>query len=70
MNENFMNVEVMGNKLSITRDALMLRLETCISLQKECKEKNDFTTWMITAGYIEAIKDLLSHFEAQNIPNI
>lgn len=64
MNENFKNVEVNGNRLTITRDGLMLSLETCIGLQKECKEKNDLTTWMITAGYIEAVKDLLSHFEA------
>lgn len=65
MKENFMNVEIMGNRLAITRDALMLRLETCISMQQESKAKNDFTQWLLAAGYIEAIKDLLSHFEGE-----
>lgn len=66
MKANFMNVEIMGNRLAITRDALMLRLETCINMQKESKENNDFTQWLLAAGYIEAIKDLLGHFETEN----
>lgn len=44
MDAKFQNVEIKGNRLSITRDALMLRLETCIDMQKESKAKNDFTT--------------------------
>lgn len=63
MKANFQNVEIMGNRLAITRDALMLRLETCISMQKESKAKNDLTQWLLAAGYIEAIKDLLAHFK-------
>ena len=64
MNANFQNVEIMGNRLAITRDALMLRVETCIEMQNEAKVSNDFTQWLLAAGYIEAIKDLLSHFES------
>lgn len=66
MKANFQNVEIMGSRLAITRDALMLRLETCINMQKESKENNDFTQWLLVAGYIEAIKDLLGHFGAEN----
>lgn len=63
MDTKFQNVEIKGNRLSITRDALMLRLETCIDMQKESKAKKDFTTWLIAAGYIEAVKDMLACFE-------
>lgn len=63
MNANFQNVEIKGGRLAITRDALMLRLETCIDMQKEAKASNDFTQWLLAAGYIEAVKDLLAHFE-------
>lgn len=63
MSANFQNVEIMGGRLAITRDALMLRLETCIDMQKEAKASNDFTQWLLAAGYIEAVKDLLAHFE-------
>ena len=66
MDTSFQNVEIMGNRLAITRDALMLRLETCINMQKESKENNDLTQWLLAAGYIEAIKDLLGHFEGEN----
>lgn len=58
------NVEVKGNRITLTREELMLQLETCIDLQKDAKVKNDFSTWLIAAGHIEAIKDILSHFEA------
>ena len=64
MNANFQNVEIMGGRLAITRDALMLRLETCIDMQKEAKASNDLTQWLLAAGYIEAVKDLLAHFES------
>lgn len=66
MNTNFKNVEITGNRLTISRDELMLRLETCIAMQKESKEKNDFTTWLIACGYIEAVKDLLACFESDD----
>lgn len=65
MDTKFQNVEIKGNRLYITRDALMLRQETCISIQKDCKTQNDFTTWLITTGYIEAIKDLMACFEGE-----
>lgn len=58
------NVEVKGNRVTLTREELMLQLEACIDVQKDAKTKNDFTTWLIAAGHIEAIKDILSHFEA------
>ena len=64
MAQTFENVEIMGGRLAVTRDALMLRLETCIDLQKEAKKSNDFTQWLLAAGYIEAVKDLLAHFES------
>lgn len=60
---NVQNVKVDGNKLTITREDLDFQLHACITLQKDCKVNNDFTTWLITAGHIEAIKDLLSCFE-------
>ena len=63
MDTNFKNVEITGNRLTISRDELMLRLETCINMQTDSKANNDFTQWLITAGYIEAMKDLLSCFE-------
>ena len=63
MAKNFENVEISGGRLTITRDALMLKLETCIGMQEDCKASNDFTNWLLAAGYIEALKDLLSHFE-------
>ena len=64
MNAGYLNVEVNGNRLTISRDDLALRLETCIDMQKESKAKNDLTQWLLAAGYIEAIKDLLGHFES------
>ena len=66
MTVSFLNVEVKGNSLTISRDDLALRLEACIDMQKESKAKNDFTQWLLAAGYIEAIKDLLGHFEGAN----
>lgn len=66
MNARFLNVEVKGQRLTISRDDLALRLETCVDMQKESKAKNDLTQWLLAAGYIEAIKDLLSHFERVN----
>ena len=66
MNAKFLNVEVKGNRLTISRDDLALRLETCIDMQKESKAKNDTAQWLLAAGYAEAIKDLLSHFEGEN----
>lgn len=66
MNARFLNVEVKGNRLTISRDDLALRLETCIDMQKESKAQNDFTQWLLATGYIEAIKDLLVHFEDVN----
>lgn len=63
MDANFKNVEITGNRLTISRDELMLRLETCINMQTDSKANNDFTQWLIAAGYIEAMKDLLSCFE-------
>ena len=66
MDANFKNVEITGNRLTISRDELTLRLETCINMQIESKVNNDFTQWLITAGYIEAMKDLLSHFESND----
>ena len=64
MNASFLNAEVKGNRLTISRDDLALRLETCLDMQKESKAKNDFTQWLLAAGYIEALKDLLGHFES------
>lgn len=58
------NVEVKGNRVTLTREELMLQLEVCIDVQKDAKTKYDFATWLIAAGHIEAIKDILSHFEA------
>lgn len=57
------NVEVKGNRITLTRDELMLQLEACIGIQTDAKAKNDLSTWLLAAGHIEAIKDILSHFE-------
>lgn len=57
------NTEVRGDKLIIDINELKLQLKACIDTQIDAKEKNDFTTWLIAAGHIEAIKDLLSYSE-------
>lgn len=64
MNAGYVNVEVKGNRLTISRDELSVRLATCIDMQKDCMANNDFNQWLLAAGYIEAMKDLLSHFES------
>lgn len=66
MTQTFQNVEIMGGRLAITRDELMLRLETCIDMQTKSKAENDFSTWLIAVGYSEAIKDLLASFESND----
>lgn len=59
----YKNVEIKGNKLTISREDLALLLDTAIDVQLNCKTLNDITQWLIAAGYIEAIKDLLACFE-------
>lgn len=57
------NVEVKGNRLYLTREELQLQLEACISLQQEYKAANDFNMWLVAAGHIEAIEEILEYFE-------
>lgn len=56
------NVEIVGNKLTISREDLSLQLDACINVQTESKANGNFTQWLIAAGYAEAIKDLLACF--------
>lgn len=57
------NVTVSGGKLTISRKELESELEVCIAKQLQCKAEDDFTMWLMAAGHIEAIKDLLACFE-------
>lgn len=57
-------IEVNGNMLTVTREELMMQLDACIDVQKESKQNNDFSTWLVAAGHIEAIKDMLACFES------
>ena len=59
----YKNIEIKGDRLLISRDDLALTLEAVIGLQLESKAQNDMTQWLIAAGYIEAVKDLLACFE-------
>lgn len=52
-----------GNRLSLSRQELEVALEACIATQLEYKAKNDMNMWLFSAGYIEALKDLLSSFD-------
>lgn len=52
-----------GNRLSLGRLGLELALEACIATQLEYRAKNDMNMWLFSAGYIEALKDLLSSFD-------
>lgn len=56
------NVTVNGNALTITRDEIERLIQAGIDAQLEYKESNDFTKWLITAGYIEAMKTLVAYF--------
>lgn len=56
-------VTVSGNKLTITKEAIELRIEAGIATQIEYKQNNNLSGWLMTAGYIEALKDLLACFE-------
>lgn len=56
------NVTVNGNALTITRDEIERLIQAGIDTQLEYKESNDFTKWLITAGYIEAMKTLVAYF--------
>lgn len=52
-----------GNRLSLTRQELEISLEACITTQLEYKAQKDMDMWLFSAGYIEALKDLLSNFD-------
>lgn len=56
-------VTVSGNKLTITKEAIELRIEAGIATQIEYKQNNNLSGWLMTAGYIEALKDLMACFE-------
>lgn len=67
MNETmdvFRNVEIKGDRLMVSRDELAKVLDACIGIQTDSKANNDYTQWLIAAGYIEAVKDLLGCFES------
>lgn len=67
MNETmdvFRNVEIKGDRLMVSRDELAKVLDACIGIQTDSKANNDCTQWLIAAGYIEAVKDLLGCFES------
>ena len=53
------NVEVKGNRITLTREELMLHLEASKEVQKENKRE----IGLIALGYQEAIETILSHFE-------
>lgn len=57
------DVSVSGDKLTITKDAIELRIEAGIATQIEYKQNSNLSGWLITAGYIEALKDMLACFE-------
>ena len=57
-------VTVSGGKLTISRKELESELEVCIAKQLQCKAEDDLTMWLMAAGHIEAIKDLLACFES------
>ena len=59
------NVEIEGDKLKISISELNAALEACISIMKESKANNDYTQWLIAAGYGEAMKDILRVKEGQ-----
>lgn len=63
MDVKFQNVEIHGDRLTITRDSLMLMLQSCVDMQVGYKANNEYEMWLLTAGYIEAVKHLLAHFE-------
>lgn len=63
------NTEVRGNRLLIDRDELMLQLNVCLDVQNKAMNENDFNTWLLAAGHIEAIKDLLACFEPVKAEN-
>lgn len=56
------NVTVNGNALTITRDEIERLIQAGIDTQLEYKESDDFSMWLMTAGYIEAMKALLACF--------
>ena len=58
--------EVKGNRVTLDRDDLMLQLSICLDLQNKAMNENDFNTWLIAAGHIEAIKDILALFNTNN----
>lgn len=60
------NYEVKGNRVTLDRDELMLQLEYCLDVQKKAMNDNDYITWCIAAGHIEAIKDIMAIFETNN----
>ena len=62
MDVKFQNVEIHGDRLTITRDSLMLMKQTCVEMQVEYKNKNEHIMWLMAAGYIEAVNQLLAHF--------
>lgn len=62
------NVTVNGNALTITRDEIERLIQAGIDTQLEYKESNDFTMWLMTAGYIEALKDMLAALRDRKEP--
>lgn len=57
------DVTVSGDKLTITKEAIELRIQAGIATQLEYKRDNDLTKWLLAVGYIEAMKDMLACFE-------
>lgn len=57
------NYEVKGNRVTLDRDELMLQLEVCLDVQNKAMNENDFNTWLLAAGHIEAVKDILALFD-------
>ena len=60
------NYEVKGNRVTLDRDELMLQLEYCLDVQNKAMNNDDHITWVIAAGHIEAIKDILALFNTNN----
>ena len=49
------DVSVSGDKLTITKGAIELRIEAGIATQIEYKRSNNLSGWLMAAGYIEAL---------------
>lgn len=56
-------VEVSGEKITITKSDLQAELDRIIDKMEECKMLDDVIQWMGLYGMAEIIKDLLGQFK-------